>query len=92
MSQRSRVMQGVRMPDDTSPHLFNVGEYGRYEGEWYAMAPGNLLAGLAKHDVVENPDGSITVTPSILVGDHVIGHSIDGHQWHGYITDGVWEV
>jgi hypothetical protein len=81
------MIQGTRMPDGTSPHIFKVGQYGKYEGVWYGMAPasGELLANLANHQVAENPDGSITVRPSILVGD-----GEGGHQWHGYLTNGVW--
>lgn len=84
------VTQGNRRPDDTSPHLLEVGEYCRYEEKWYGMAPGNLLAGLAKHQVTEESDGTITVHPSILVGDGVVGDSIGGHLWHGYLERGVW--
>jgi hypothetical protein len=36
------------------------------------------------HTIVEHEDGTITVSPSILVtGSH-------GKQWHGYLERGVW--
>lgn len=53
-------------------------------GKWYGATPrsGYHIAGLEKHQVVEHEDGTITVSPSILV---------DGEwQWHGYLEHGVW--
>lgn len=53
-------------------------------GVWYARPPGfDGLANLSKHRVVENPDGTITVTPSILVTNHT-------GRWHGFLTNGLW--
>lgn len=67
--------------------LLEAGEYGRGpDGEWYGMPPGtDLLAGLAKHTVVEHEDGTITVSPSILVSRP---HTND--RWHGFLERGVW--
>ena len=59
------ITQGRRCPDTISPHLYKAGDYGRWDAEWYASTPNGLLAGLARHNVVENEDGTITVTPSI---------------------------
>ena len=42
------------------------------------------------HTFTENPDGTLTISPSIsnlLAGD-TDGHSDDG--WHGYLENGVW--
>ncbi len=64
-----------------------VGEYGKDDrnDEWFAMCPSEkrLLANLSAHEVIEHEDGTITVSPSILVTGH------DG-QWHGYLERGVW--
>lgn len=38
----------------------------------------------AAHDVVEHEDGTVTVSPSILVRDG------DRELWHGYLERGVW--
>lgn len=81
-------MQGRRV-HDTPPHQLQPGDYGRWaadKGNWYACCPDGKLANLSRHDVLEHPDGTITVEPSILVqqrGD-------TPPQWHGYLERGVW--
>lgn len=55
---------------------------------WIACPPGGDagLGNLGNHDVIEHEDGTITVSPSILVyptHDHPKG-------WHGYLEHGVW--
>jgi hypothetical protein len=79
--------QGTRR--DWTDGLLQPGEYGKFsvDGEWYGVPPNhpNLLAGLAKHDVVEHEDGTITVSPSILVKA-----GRNGVEWHGYLERGVW--
>ncbi len=52
------------------------------DGKWYAMTPNGMLGSLAAHKVQEHPDGTITVSPSILVTG--VG------QYHGYLERGVW--
>mgnify|MGYP001609348307 CR=1 FL=1 len=61
-----------------------AGDYGRIGGDWYGCTPSGDLAGLARHDVTEHEDGTITVAPSILVRD--------GHEelWHGWLEAGIW--
>ena len=81
---RADEMQGVRLPDETSPHLFCPGEYGLYQGEWYGRTPNGLLAGLARHSVAIGQDQSITVSPSILVKGG------QNESWHGFLESGVW--
>lgn len=58
------------------------------DGIWHCRAPvpkryfgGNL----EKHTVEEHPDGTITVTPSILITHHL-------GTWHGHLRKGVWEM
>lgn len=70
----------------------NEGEYARNErGEWYARPPGwnGAPACLRHHTVVEHDDGTITVSPSILLTRST---ELDGEnlQWHGYLEHGVW--
>ena len=50
---------------------------------WKGCTPDGSMANLQKHDVTENADGTITVSPSILVRD-------DGKEWHGYLECGNW--
>lgn len=66
------------------------GDYGRdADGVWYCRPPwqhasGCLGNGTDHHKVVEHEDGTITVSPSILVIQPPIG------QWHGFLERGVW--
>jgi hypothetical protein len=87
------VTQGIRRdrPDDSFPE---PGEYGKgRDGHWQCCPPeqtpdeyGFYLTGnLSKHEVTEHPDGTITVSPSILIGKYT-----PGKQWHGYLERGIW--
>jgi hypothetical protein len=80
---------GRRVPDDTSPHKYAPGEYGKYLSTWYASPPCNegvdedLLANLAVHRVTVHEDGTITASPSVLVSN-------GRKSWHGYLEKGIW--
>jgi hypothetical protein len=37
-----------------------------------------------KSSIIEHEDGTISVTPSILVTNHL-------GSWHGYLTQGIWK-
>lgn len=50
-----------------------------------ARTPNGHLGNLAAHDVTEHEDGTITVSPSILVSNPQ-----QGELYHGYLTNGVW--
>lgn len=80
-------MQGRR--NDVAPHEMEPGDYGRWRNKWWCRVPimdderiwgGNLSA----HEVVEKEDGTITVSPSILISDS------NGERWHGYLENGIW--
>lgn len=78
-------MKGSRkyMDDDGHLHLAE-GEYGKdHRGVWMARPPGGHLGDLSNHEVTEHKDGTITVSPSILITCGV-------NQWHGYLELGVW--
>lgn len=80
------MMQGRRLPDG-APRFSDVrpGDYWKNEyGWWYANTPNGLLGNLKVHEVTEHEDGTITVSPSILVND---GRP---ESWHGYMERGVW--
>jgi hypothetical protein len=70
-------------------------------GKWEAACPVPrdeqgflLIAALCAHHVVEHDDGTITVSPSILVGGDYSGVAtrewVDKHTWHGFLEHGVW--
>lgn len=80
-------MIGKRIYGYAGIGLPKPGEYGKDErdGHWFARTPNDMMANLSAHDVVEHDDGTITVSPSILVTQ---GHT--GREWHGYLERGVW--
>ena len=55
-----------------------------------------LLATLCKHTVIEHENGTITVSPSILVGGDYSGIAprewVDAHTWHGWLECGAWRT
>lgn len=92
-------MQGCRLPDvpivgwtGTSVPDLQPGEYHRLgKTLWMMKAPNGEEGAIdqTKHTVVEHEDGTITVSPSILIYPH---RTIDGHTpgWHGYLERGIW--
>lgn len=85
-------MQGRRIYPNEEGHLrLAAGDYGfdPRDGQWWCRVPeqGDFHAGmgnLASHEVTEHEDGTITVSPSILVTGHF------DKTWHGYLERGVW--
>lgn len=63
-------------------HQLRAGEYAKLRDGWHARTPNGMLANLTNHEVLEHEDGTITVSPSILV--------TGGGTWHGWIERGVW--
>ena len=59
-----------------------------YPGEWMFFIPHCGIGRLGKHQVTEHEDGTITVSPSILL----TGRNDDNEQFtrHGFIERGVW--
>lgn len=49
-----------------------------------------VTARLAKHGVVEHEDGTITVTPSILITSPWGPDRVHHEWWHGFLERGVW--
>jgi hypothetical protein len=76
-------MQGKRVYPE-HPQVFLPGEYGIMYGRWYACTPDGFLGDLSNHEVTEHEDGTITVSPSILVSNS------RNEFWHGYLERGVW--
>ncbi len=62
--------------------------YWEDRGTWFVHLPPDWLATLAAHDVTEHEDGTITVSPSILVRQP--GGPKAGRR-HGFLRRGVWE-
>jgi len=85
-------MQGRRIDwqeglGDTPFPLLTPGDYGKDKsGMWVCMVPNGLCGNLSAHRVTEHEDGTITVSPSILVSTM---RSSDG-SWHGFLEKGIW--
>lgn len=82
----SMIISGKRVYlDEDGEFYLKPGEYvlNKY-GTWYAETPSGYLACLKNHQVIEHENGTITVTPSILVTSHL-------GSWHGYLTQGIWK-
>ena len=77
----------MRAYPDADGNLFlKEGEYGKGAGgHWYVRPPGGYHMGsLEAHTVEEHEDGTITVSPSILLDDWEFG------KWHVYLVRGEW--
>jgi hypothetical protein len=83
-------MQGRRVYDNEEGHLLlAAGDYGFHDGKWWCRVPEENgfhagMGNLSSHEVIEHEDGTITVSPSILVTGH------HDRQWHGYLERGIW--
>lgn len=80
-------MQGKRVEATAEGRLILLsGDYGidPKNGGWYCCTPNGYVGNLQGHDVTEHEDGTITVSPSILVSDG------EKELWHGYLERGVW--
>lgn len=99
-------MQGRRIPDRTDFTLEGIqpGDYWKDPDRgWYCAVPDPkiptykpecftlpAMAGLGKHDITEHEDGTITVSPSILLSTNW-GPDWTYHEiWHGFLERGVW--
>lgn len=85
-------MKGRRLPapEHIRGGTFPVqpGDYYQAETGWMGMTPNGHVADLRNHTVTEHDDGTITVSPSILVSSPHNGKS--GELWHGFLERGVW--
>ena len=89
-------LQGARRDIvDSEWTTARVWDYGKLTHEtgwfWYCCVPddqsedGFMLGDLSKHNITEHEDNTISVTPSILIGQHTSKKS-----YHGYLERGVW--
>ena len=83
-------MNARRAPQETQPWQYEPGDFGLFAGRWYVKTPNGNLGNLGRHDVTEHEDGTITVSPSILVSTTIAGQP---HElWHGWLERGVWRA
>ncbi len=82
------AVKGRRVyPNKDGNLVLSSGDYGKnlVTGEWLARPPTCHAGGLKNHNVIEHEDGTITVSPSILI-------TADGMNgsYHGFLKRGVW--
>lgn len=85
-------VQGRRVYPGDAYGSFAEGDYGKItsgprSGHWMARPPGSHIGDLDAHTVTEHEDGTITVSPSILI---TLGAPGDAGDYHGYLEAGVW--
>jgi hypothetical protein len=84
-------MKAQHVSDLAGFHQLQPGQWTRDadDGVIYACCPNGLMASLASHTTTVDftVDGTplLTVSPSILCTD-----GAGGHQFHGFIENGVW--
>lgn len=86
-------MQGRRLPDTENGDLpkMEPGDYiyDKKNGIWLAVTPDGKDFYMNKnHTFKVEEDGSLTVSPSILVKRYA--SSPGKPEWHGYLERGVW--
>lgn len=90
--------QGRRAPDadwaDRPIPPLERGEYRRVKTlqgawEWHVTSPNGLSGRLGNHEVTEHDDGTITVSPSILIA---WPSRTQPKRYHGFLRHGVWET
>jgi len=61
---------------------------------WVCKTPNGHVGNLQVHTIKEEADGTITVTPSILISGHREGDPPGqiSELWHGHLKAGVWEA
>lgn len=71
-------------PDDNGNLTLKEGDYGKDgRGHWCVRPPGCHAGSIPKHKVEEHEDGTITVSPSIVLQD-------GRKSWHGHLRKGQW--
>lgn len=85
MSERAKRIKGHSELDESMICYWKASD-----GSWMLWLPDNrvpdfngLLGGLKLHKVEEHEDGTITVSPSILVSNRNITR-------HGFLKRGIW--
>jgi hypothetical protein len=87
MIQGRRVDWEEGSADSPFP-LLHPGDYGKdQQGAWVCITPNGLYGNLSNHSVIENDDGTITVSPSVLIKTR--GRSSE-KEYHGFIEKGIW--
>ena len=66
------------------------GDYWKTVNGWMCCTPNGHFGNLSRHQVTEHEDGTITVSPSILVSTTSPNKGNSVELWHGFLERGVW--
>ena len=79
-------MKAIRVETDSEMVRTPGSIWKAANGVWYCHTPGDggYSGNLSKHDITEHEDGTITVSPSILITNP------QGGNWHGFLEHGEW--
>jgi hypothetical protein len=82
--------QGRRVyPNERGELHLREGDYGLHPTSGWQCRPfGCHAGGIGEHRVIEHEDGTITVSPSILL--HDFDDQGNPITWHGYLVQGIW--
>lgn len=85
-------MTGQRLWEDEVRAVMPKGSYGRDDcGRWECCTPNGRRGLLTAHVVLEHPDGTITVSPSLQIDPVVTADATERRPgWHGFLDRGVW--
>lgn len=75
---------------DIDPVAFVAGDFGQWQGVWYARTPNGYLANLELFKIKEHAGGTITVDPAIGVSTNKEG--VETQVWYGYLEHGIWRT
>ena len=81
-------MQGKRVYNQEELRIDGAYYYSEETKSWWCRTPTGDMGNLGAHDVTEHEDGTITVSPSILVTTRKNG--VDIELYHGYLVRGEW--
>ncbi len=93
------TVQGRRVyPREDGGLYLAEGDYGfdPRAGCWEVRPPGQQAGSIRKHEVTEHEDGTITVSPSIVLYDAdelgPRGMAERRVAWHGFLERGTWRT
>lgn len=84
------MMRGVRVYSTEELRTTNGSYFFSEETQsWWCRTPNGHAGNLGNHEITENEDGTITVSPSILVSTTLDGKVVE--LYHGFLKNGEWK-
>ncbi len=70
--------------------ILQPGDYMKAPDGFIVKTPNGLAASIRNHKVIEHENGTITVSPSILITGCNYPHSKEQLTYHGFLEMGIW--